>query len=264
MSKTVVSIQGLSIVREGRTILSIQDLRIEQNARIVVLGANGSGKSTLLSVLSARLWPSSGNISMLGSHFGSVDLRLLRSRIGLVAAGLARSLDARMTAREVIFTGSDGALAPWWSEYSGATIAAADQLVAGMEKSLGHELGSRPFVQLSEGERQQVLLARMEMQAPELVLLDEPFAGLDLGARERLMLQLEESRWLQGGAPAVLVTHHVEEIPRGTTQLLILAEGRVLASGDPRSVLNSENLRDAFGIDVSIAHLNGRFALQSP
>ena len=263
MSKPVVSIQGLSVVRDGRSILRVDELLIERNDRIVVLGANGSGKSTLLSVLSARLWPSSGEVSILGSHFGSVDLRSLRSRIGLVAAGLGRSLDTRMTAREVIFTGSDGALAPWWSAYSPATMAAADHSLASMERSLGHELAQRPFVQLSEGERQQVLLARMEMQAPELILLDEPFAGLDLGARERLMLQLEQSTWLQAGAPAILVTHHVEEIPRGTTRVLILAEGQVLASGHPSSVLNAKNLRDAFGIDISVTELKGRFALQS-
>lgn len=259
MSDPVVLIEDLKVVRGGRTVLAVPRLELSAGDRLVVLGANGSGKSTLLSVLSGRLWPTSGEVEVLGRRFGAADLRELRTVVGVVAAGLSRSLEAGMTAEEVVLTGADGALAPWWTTYSPAQRAEAGRQLEAVEVALRHGLGGRSFAQLSEGERQLVLLARMAMQRPGLVLLDEPFAGLDLGARERLLAVLEAGAFARLAPPAVLVTHHVEEIPRGATHAMVLGEGQVLGLGRLPEVLTADLLTAAFGLELGVEESGGRY-----
>lgn len=259
MTRPRVLVEHLEVVRAGRVVLSVPSLVLGAEDRLVVLGPNGSGKSTLLSVLSGRLWPSSGRVEVLGRRFGGADLRALRSEVGFVAAGLARSLEATMTPLEVVLTGHDGALAPWWSHYAPELEAKAAAVLAEAEAMLGHGLGQRSFAQLSEGERQLVLLARLEMQQPGLVLLDEPFAGLDLGARERLLAALEARVFAARAAPAILVTHHVEELPRGATHALILGESRVVAAGPLAEALSAESLGEAFGLELDLELQDGRY-----
>lgn len=259
MSGPSLRVADLSVVRGGRSVLSIPRLELSPGDRLVVLGPNGSGKSTLLGVLSGRLWPTAGEVEVLGRRFGATDLRTLRGEVGLVASGLARSLEPTMTAVEVVLTGHDGALAPWWSTYGPELLVRAEAELAKVEQALGHDLGGRSFAQLSEGERQLVLLARLAMQQPGFVLLDEPFAGLDLGARERLLGLLEEGIFSPAGPPAVLVTHHVEELPRGATHALILGEGRVVALGTLDEALSSSALGEAFGIDLELELVDGRY-----
>ena len=148
--------------------------------RWVILGPNGSGKTTLLQVAAARLWPTAGTVDVLGARLGAVDVRTLRPRVALVSGAVTRQLRADLPARDVVVSGRHGALETWWHRYSPQDWAKADGLLAraGVE-----EIRDRPFGVISEGERQHVLLARALMSDPELVLLDEPFAGLDLGAR---------------------------------------------------------------------------------
>lgn len=254
-------VDGLTVVRDSRCILSVDHLAIAERDRWVLLGPNGSGKSTLLSVLAGRLWPTSGTVELLGERLGRVDLRELRPRLGLLSSSLARQLRPELRAHDVVVTGVDGALEPWWREYSAAEHAAADRLL--VEVGAGHIITSTVGV-LSDGERAKVLLARLLIAAPELLCLDEPAAGLDLGAREIFLDRLAQVFSQQSETPVVLVTHHLEEIPAGLTHAAVLRDGTLVAAGAVEDVITSEVISDAFGVDVVVERHEGqRFSARS-
>ncbi|HEX4082626.1 MAG TPA: ATP-binding cassette domain-containing protein, partial [Acidimicrobiales bacterium] len=233
-----VRLDGVDVVRDGRAILDSVDWTVRAGERWVVLGPNGSGKTTLLQVAGARLWPTRGVVEVLGGRLGRVDVRTLRPRVALVSGAVVRQLRPDLTAREVVATGRYGALEPWWHTYTDDDWARADELLADIGRG-DHEggegsgrigagddgtsgIGGRAFGVISEGERQRVLLARALMSRPELLLLDEPAAGLDLGARERLVGRLGRLNADPDVPPVVLVTHHAEEIPPGTTHAALV------------------------------------------
>ena len=195
--------------------------------RWVVIGPNGSGKTTLLQIAGARLHPSRGSVEILGERLGASDWRGAGA-VGFVSGSVVRSLRPSLDAIDIVVTGRYGALEPWWHTYTDADRARALEL---MELTGVAALADRAFGVISEGERQQVLLARLLMGEPGLLLLDEPFAGLDLGARERLLARLGALATDPATPPIVLVTHHVEEIPPGTTHALVIAEGARSAPG---------------------------------
>ena len=232
------------------------DWRVGAGDRWVVLGPNGSGKTTLLQVAGARLWPTAGTVEVLGARLGEIDVRALRPRIALVSSAVTRQLRAELAARDVVVSGRHGALETWWNRYSDEDWQKADRLLA-----LGRvaELGNRPFGVISEGERQQVLLARALMSDPELLLLDEPFAGLDLGARERLLARLAAVAADPGSPPIVLVTHHCEEIPPGFTHGALVSDGQMVASGPLSDVVTSARVSACFGVDVTVGCTDGRW-----
>jgi iron complex transport system ATP-binding protein len=239
----------ISVRRDGTGILSRVDWRVAPDDRWVVIGPNGSGKTTLLRIAGARLHPSSGTVEILGERLGRSDWRAVRARVGFVSGSVVRSLRAELPAGDVVVTGKHGALEPWWHTYTEKDRARASEL---MELTGVVELAGRAFGVISEGERQQVLLARMLMADPGLLLLDEPFAGLDLGARERLLARLSALAADPATPPTVLVTHHVEEIPPGTTHALVLGKGRVVASGPIESTLTPDALSTAFAFPVDL------------
>lgn len=257
------------MVRDGRPILDRVDWVVGPGERWVVLGPNGSGKTTLLQVAGARLWPTGGVVEVLGQRLGRVDVRTLRPRVALVSGSVIRQLRPDLTAREVVVTGRTGALEPWWHTYPPGDWAEADRLLAaggvtgpggeGDSAEGGVPLGDRPFGVISEGERQRVLLARALMSRPELLLLDEPAAGLDLGARERLVAHLARLAGDPAVPPLVLVTHHAEEIPPGTTHAALVRGGRLLAAGPLDGVLTSAAVSDCFGLAVTVGRDGGRW-----
>jgi len=249
------------MVHAGRTTLSIDDLVIHEGERWVLLGPNGSGKTTLLSVIAGRQWPSSGTVTILGETLGRVDLRELRVRLGFHSAAVSRALRPRVSVHDVVVTGVDGALEPWWRSYDDADHRRADALL----DQLGiAELADRQVGVISEGERARVLLARVLMGAPELICLDEPAAGLDLGAREDLLRRLSALMAAPSPAPVILVTHHVEEIPAGATHAAVLRQGRLWAQGPIGEVLTSEVISTAFDLAVDVHHhADGRFSARS-
>lgn len=254
-----VALRELCVIRDGRAILDRLDWAVRPGERWVVLGPNGSGKTTLLQVAGGRLWPTSGTVEILGHRLGNVDVRSLRPRVAFVSAALVRQLRPSLQAREVVVTGRFAALEPWWHRYEPDDWRRADQLLA--ERGVGGAdgLGTRPFGVISEGERQQVLLARALMSDPELLLLDEPAAGLDLGARERFVADLGQLAGDPTTPPLVLVTHHTEEVPPGFTHAALLREGRFVAAGPLADVLTSELVSACFGLQVTVESADGRW-----
>jgi iron complex transport system ATP-binding protein len=251
-----LALKGVTVRREGVPVLRGIDWRVEVGDRWVVLGPNGSGKTTLLQVAAARLWPTAGTVEILGARLGHVDVRTLRPRVALVSGAVTRQLRADLSARDVVVSGRHGALETWWNRYTAQDWEKADALL--VRGGVG-ELGDRPFGVISEGERQQVLLARALMSDPDLLLLDEPFAGLDLGARERLLVQLSGLAADPGNPPIVLVTHHCEEIPLGFTHGGLVCRGALLASGRLPEVVTSALVSECFSVPVTVGCTDGRW-----
>ena len=256
----VVGLRGVSVIRSGRLLLDSVDWSVGDGERWVLLGPNGSGKTTLVAVAATYLWPSRGSVSILGSSVGAVDVRELRRRIGIVSASLEARIPPQLTALEVVVAGATGATAPWWDRQSPSSRKrAGDRLdLVGCAA-----LAERRFELLSSGERQRVQIARALMLDPALLLLDEPAAGLDLGARERLAVLLARLNADAGLAATVVVTHHVEETAPGTTHAIVLRSGRVLAAGAVPETVTGPVLSEAFGLPLRVERVGGRFVAQA-
>jgi iron complex transport system ATP-binding protein len=252
----VISLHGVGVRREGTVVLDGVDWAVRPGERWVILGPNGSGKTTLLTLAGARLWPSSGTVEILGARLGRVDVRTLRPRISLVSGSVTRQLRADLSARDVVVSGRYGALETWWHTYADEDWAEADRL---LEEAGFAAIGTRPFGVISEGERQHVLLARALMSRPELLLLDEPAAGLDLGARERLVSRLGALAADPASPTMVLVTHHCEEIPRGFTHAGLVRQGRLVAAGPLPDVITSSRVSACFDVAVTVGQRSGRW-----
>jgi iron complex transport system ATP-binding protein len=252
----VLALTDVSLIRDGRRLLDHITWSVGGGERWVVLGRNGSGKSTLLKIASLYLHPSEGTIDVFGQRLGRVDVRKLRTGIGMASAGMADMLRSDLTPVDVVMTAKNGALEPWWHSYDDHDRARARECLARMGTE--HH-ADRSFSTLSSGERQRVLLARTLMNDPGLLLLDEPTAGLDLAGREDLVEGLGVLARDESTPPTVLITHHVEEIPDGFTHLLMLAEGRVLAAGPLEETLTAARLSTCFGLELGLEHRHGRW-----
>ncbi len=255
-----ISLRAVTVRRDGRALLDALDWDVQPGERWVVLGPNGSGKTTLLKVAGMQLLPTSGTVTVLGETYGRTDARALRRRIAFVSGALLRGLRPSISTHDVVLTGRFAALEACWHSYDRADHDRADRLLA--DAGLG-KTATRQFGLLSEGERQRTLLARALMADPELLLLDEPAAGLDLGAREALVQRLADLAADPATPPLVLVTHHLEEIPPGTTHALLLRDGRPVASGPVGDVLRSGTVSEAFGITVDVDRVAGRWTARA-
>lgn len=230
---------------------------VRPDERWVVLGPNGSGKTTMVQLASGYLHPTRGSVSVLGRRLGRTDVRTLRQHVALVSTGVAKMVVPRLAARDVVVSARYGALEPWWHEYTAADRERASEL---LEMAGFAHIADRAFGLLSDGERQQVLLARALMTEPGLLLLDEPCAGLDMGGRERLLSRLAQVAAEPDAPPVVMVTHHVEEIPSAFTHVLLLRGGRVLVSGPLEDALNSDALSSCFGLPLELTAAAGRWS----
>jgi iron complex transport system ATP-binding protein len=251
---------GVSVERPPAILLADVDWTVRAGERWVVLGPNGSGKTSLMRVASLYLHPSRGEVEVLGHPLGRVDVRSLRRRIGLVSPSFADLLRPGITAADAVMTAREAALETWWHSYGPGDRRAAVGL---LDRTGAGSLADRTFGTLSSGERQRVLLARSLWGDPGLVLLDEPTAGLDLGAREDLVGRLAHLAGDETTPPTVLVTHHVEEIPLGFTHALLLRGGRVLAAGPLDHILTADALSDAFGLRLALDRRGGRFTARA-
>jgi iron complex transport system ATP-binding protein len=246
----------VDLYRQRTPVLSGVNWQVDVGDRWVVLGPNGSGKTTLVQLASGYLHPTRGHVEILGHRLGRVDVRALRQHIATVSAGVSRMILPRLSAREVVVSASRGALEPWWHSYSEDEWDRASTLLAAA--GFAH-VAERPFGVLSDGERQQVMLARALMSEPRLLLLDEPCAGLDMGGRERLLSRLGTLAKDDAAPPIFLVTHHVEEIPEGFTHALLLREGRVIAAGPIASTLSPGSLSECFGLALDLRNDDHRW-----
>lgn len=256
MNLPVLRLEGVGVRRAGRWILSDIHWTVNPGERWVVVGPNGAGKTTLVAVAATYLWPTMGTVEVLGARIGRVDARELRRRVGYVSAALAGRIDDDLTAHDVVVSARDAALAPWWGRFDDSDRARARDC---LERMGCGGLAARTFGSLSSGERQRVQVARTLIAEPDLLLLDEPAAGLDLGAREALVDRLETLAGGPSPAAIVLVTHHLEEIPPGFGHALLLADGRPMAAGPIATALTSATLSAAYGQPLRLSATDGRF-----
>jgi iron complex transport system ATP-binding protein len=252
----VACLTSVSVLRGGSRILDAITWTVLDGQRWVVLGPNGAGKTTLLQVLAARLHPTSGSVELLGERIGAVDVFELRPRIGLTSASLAERLPADETVRDVVVTAAWGVTGRWKERYEVRDEVRALTLMAQLGVS---HLARRTFGTLSEGERKRVQIARALMTDPELLLLDEPAAGVDLVGREDLVGRLGAMSTDPAAPVSVMVTHHLEEIPVGTTHALLLRAGRVQAAGPLYDVLTDGQVSRAFGMPLIVSEDSGRW-----
>jgi iron complex transport system ATP-binding protein len=246
---SALELRQVGLVRDERPILDGVDWCVGADQRWIVLGPNGSGKTSLLRIASLYLHPTFGTVVVLGEELGRTDVRRLRRRIGVASAGFSDLLRPAITATDIVMTAKHAALEPWWHDYDDDDRRRAVEMLA--RSGVGYVAG-RPFGTLSSGERQRVLLARTLMTDPELLLLDEPTAGLDVGGREQLVDALDGLAADATTPPTVLVTHHVEEIPPSFTHALLLRDGRVSASGPIDDVVDSASLSACFALDLIV------------
>jgi iron complex transport system ATP-binding protein len=253
----VLELAGVTVRRGQSNLVESIDWTVEEDERWVVLGPNGAGKTTLLQVASAQIHPTSGVAGILGEVLGAVDVFELRPRIGLTSAALADKIPRAERVHAVVVSASYGVVGRWREHYDELDHERAEQLLT--EVGAGH-LRDRTFGTLSEGERKRVQIARALMTDPELLLLDEPAAGLDLGGREDLVSTLSVLAMHEASPATVLVSHHVEEIPPGFTHALLLRRGRVVAAGPLERVLTEEIVSATFGMPLQLVHEDGRWS----
>ena len=241
--------------RAGRTILGPLDWSVRDGERWVVLGPNGSGKTTLLATIGLSFWPTAGSVDVLGARYGRVDSREVRRRIGAASSAIEGMFRLDLSPLTLVMTARHGATEPWWHVYTEDDRTRARDLLErlGLGLVADHEYGT-----LSAGERRRTSIARALMPDPDLLLLDEPAASLDLGARETLIEDLTILAAQPRPAAIVLVSHHVEEIPPGFTHALVLTAGVAVAAGPIDTALRSDVLSRAFGLPITVERRDGR------
>jgi iron complex transport system ATP-binding protein len=252
----VVQMDGVGVRRGAATLLNRVDWRVELDEKWVVLGPNGAGKTTLLRLVATELHPTHGLVHVLGERIGRTDVFGLRPRIGFSSASLASRIPGDEVVTDLVVSAGYAVLGRWRERYEAVDSARAIELLA----ALGMEgMAQRRFGTLSEGERKRVLIARALMTDPELLLLDEPAAGLDLGGREDLLSRLATLAADPDAPATILVTHHVEEIPPGFTHAMLLRDGAVVAQGLLGAVLTRDKLSKTFGIDLVLRRSGQRY-----
>ncbi|MBO8196189.1 ABC transporter ATP-binding protein [Streptomyces oryzae] len=255
----VLELVDVSVVRDGRALVDDVSWSVKEGERWVILGPNGAGKTTLLNLASSYLFPTSGSVSVLGERLGSVDVFELRPRVGMASIAMAEKLPRSQTVLETVLTAAYGMTAHWQESYDKVD---EDRALAFLDRLGMSDYLDRKFGTLSEGERKRTMIARAMMTDPELLLLDEPAAGLDLGGREDLVRRLGRLARDPYAPSMLMVTHHVEEIPPGFTHVLMIRQGQVLAAGPLETELTSRNLSLCFGLPLVVETENSRWTAQ--
>lgn len=253
---TILELSDITVRRGDQLILGPLNWQVREGERWVILGPNGAGKTTLLQICCSLMHPTSGIIHILGEQLGKVDVFELRTRIGLTSSALVDQLPSEELVIDIVLTAAYAMFGRWQEKYDLWDESRAIALLT----SLGvRELGERKFGSLSEGEKKRVQIARALMADPELLLLDEPASSLDLGGREDLLRRIENLSSDPLAPATVIVTHHIEEIPAGTTHALLLREGTAVAQGNITEVITDLNLTQAFGVAITVQYEGGRY-----
>ncbi|GAA2291381.1 ABC transporter ATP-binding protein [Nonomuraea roseoviolacea subsp. roseoviolacea] len=249
MGGQVLRLQDVVVRRDGAALLRGIDWTVNEDERWVVIGPNGAGKTTLLQVAATLLFPTEGVVEVLGERLGQTDVFDLRPRIGLASSALAERIPPEEKVIDLVLTASYGIMGRWTEEYDSNDVTRAVELIDMLGAA---HLIRRRFGTLSEGERKRVQIARALMPDPEMLLLDEPAAGLDLGGREDLVRRLSVLAHDHRSPTLALVTHHVEEVPAGFTHGLLLRNGSVVAQGALDDVMTADNLSQTFGVPLTL------------
>ncbi len=256
----VLEYADVVVRRNARNIVDRVDWNVDDDQRWVILGPNGAGKTTILQLAATLIHPTSGTVTILDEILGRTDVFDLRPRIGFASSAMARRIPAEETVLDVVLTAAFSVLGRWNEEYEGIDEKRARRVLA--EWKLDH-LAERTFGTLSDGEQKRVQIARAVMTDPELLLLDEPTASLDLGAREELLGLLGGYAQEDTTPAMIMVTHHVEEIPVGFTHVLLMRDGAVVAQGPLAEALTADNLSATFGADITLTEDAGRYAARA-
>lgn len=253
----VLRFSDVTYVRNGRPILAGVDWNVESDQRWVILGPNGAGKTTMLKLATTGDYPTTGTVDILDERLGKVDIFELRTRIGFAGSATAKRIPESETVRDVVLTAAYSVEGRWNETYEAIDVRQADRILAewGLSDLADHRFGT-----LSDGERKRAMIARAVMTDPEMLLLDEPSASLDLGARENLLQMLSGFAASPTSPAMVMVTHHVEEIPPGFTHALLLRDGRVQAAGPLEETLTAAHLEATFGMPFELTVRDGRYA----
>jgi iron complex transport system ATP-binding protein len=259
-SGALISLRDVTVLRSGKEILFDLSWEVKMGERWVIVGPNGAGKTTILSILGCYLHPSRGRAIILGNELGKVDTVEMKTRIGMTSASLLALIPENEAVGDIVLSSAYGIYGRWNEEYDPWDESRSSAILA----ALGvRELRDRQFSTLSEGEKKRVMIARALMPDPELLLMDEPAAGLDLGGREDLILRISHFSADPTAPATVMVTHHLEEIPTGTTHALLLKSGRCFAQGPIADVITSENLSSLYGLTVELETRYGRYFARS-
>lgn len=256
----VLRVSDVSVRRGPRTILGPITFTVSPGERWVILGPNGAGKSTLLNLLATRAFPSTGKVLVLEEEMGKVDLFELRTRIGLAGVGISEDIPYEEKVRDVVVTAAYAVLGRWNEDYD---LWDESRAVALLTTFGVRELSDRLYGTLSEGEKKRVQISRALMADPELLLLDEPTAGLDVGGREDLLRRFSHFASDPAAPATVIVTHHIEEIPSGTTHALLLKDGVIAVSGPVDQVVTSEHISAVFGVSINVNFDGSRFSARA-
>ena len=256
----LIDFAKVTLRRGGQTLVGPVTWSVELDERWVVIGPNGAGKTSLLRIAAAMEYPSSGTAFVLGERLGRADMSELRSRVGLSSSALSQRTPEGEVVRDLVVSAGYAVMGRWREEYDAVDY---EQAIDMLESVGAEHLADRTYGTLSEGERKRVLIARSMMTDPELLLLDEPAAGLDLGGREELVARLGDLAADPESPALVLVTHHVEEIPQGFTHALLLSDGKVVTAGPLAEALTSDSLSETFGISIDLSEAEGRFAARA-
>lgn len=248
MTQAVVELDNIYFVRQGRTILSGVNWRIEKGGHWALMGANGSGKTTLLKIITGYEWPTMGNVTVLGRKFGRCDIRELRKHIGWVSMAIEQKLPASDKSLDIVASGIEASLG-LFRAFTDSEYQQAYQALAALR---AESIANRPFAILSQGEQQKVLIARALIHQPQVLILDEPCAGLDPAARHRFLQDVAHLAQLPTAPSIVLVTHHIEEIGDWVNRVLLLKSGQVLTDGSPETVLTSETITCVFDFPCTV------------
>lgn len=257
---SVLQFSDVSVVRNLNPILDGVNWEVTGDQRWVILGPNGAGKTTLLQLASTLIHPTKGSVTVLDETLGKVDVFELRPRIGFASSALAKRVPETETVLDVVLTAAYSVTGRWVEQYDDIDVKRATRVLA--EWKLDH-LVDRRFGSLSDGEQKRVQIARAIMTDPELLLLDEPAASLDLGTREELVELLGGFASADDSPAIIMVTHHVEEIPVGFSHVLLLRDGEIVAAGPIAETLTAENLSETFDLPIELTETDGRYHARS-
>jgi iron complex transport system ATP-binding protein len=253
---TVISLKDVSVVRGGKPILDRIDWTVEANQRWVIIGPNGAGKTTMLRIAAAQIHPTVGSAEILGERLGEVNVFELRTHIGFASSALASHIPNSEKVLDAVMTASYAITGRWNEKYEDIDERRARRVLNEWHLQ---DFADRSFGTLSDGERKRTQIARAVMPDPELLLLDEPVASLDLAAREQTIKIIGAYASAPEAPAIIMVTHHLEEIPAGFTHALIMSEGRVFAAGPIESTITSEKISEAFGLPITVDSVDNRY-----